>query len=285
MKSNLTYIMVLICFLIGTPSCEISKYIDFDMPAFKPKYVLIGLVGDSSVHEIYFGRTIPPYTENQDSVQTACIKVLANNELLGEFERVDATTYKPKQTITINKDADLEFQVVAETQDGITVLNKPLKRPNRIRIDSLSVENSDIYFMSERNLKVYFTDPAEQNFYALRIDRIKNSDTIPVNAEPYEVFSPNEIFDDASFNGRTTLVTRKIKLNDQTDYSSNITLKVTLYSLTKETYMFFWTSGMNKGSINDYFNATIEVVSNIENGTGCIGAYRSHSMIVVENDF
>lgn len=261
-------------------SCEISKTIDLELPPFKPTYVMIGLIGDSTVHNLYFGKTIPPFSENHDSIGFTNISLYRNGQQLGTLERINETIYKPSNEISINENGNDFFEFKAVVNTGTIVSNKPVNRPNKVFIERVSITHEYVN-SSNRTLTIYINDPKEENYYALRIDRISDGEVIPLNTDNFEVFSPYEIFDDVAFNGSTGSVIRKISISENS--FDKVTFKVTLFSISKETYQFFWSVGLNGGSVNDFYNTTIEVSSNIINGNGCIGAYRSHTIIVQEN--
>lgn len=269
MKRLVEISFLIVVLFFSLTSCEISKTIDLELPSYHSKYVLLGFIGDSTIHNIYFGKTIPPYSEGSDTIPNTEIKLFADNQLIVALERIDANTYGTDPNFLLDSNSNAFFKFEANLINGEKIYNKPIQRPNKVAIDSVQILYSQINM--ERTFRIFFTDPKEKNYYATRIEIQKDDDYVPINDDSYELFSPNDIFDDALFNGKQAIISKVILVG----FNSKNKFRIRLFTITEETFQFYMSLKLNRLGYRNFYNPTFEVMTNIENGTGCIGAYRS----------
>ncbi|MEW5845629.1 MAG: DUF4249 family protein [Bacteroidota bacterium] len=277
MKRLVKFNLFFLVLFFTLTSCEISKTIDLELPSYHSRYVLLGFIGDSTIHNIYFGKTIPPYSESSDTIPNTEIKLFADNQLIVALERIDANTYGTNPYYLVDSNSNAFFKFEANLINGEKVYNKPIQRPKKVAIDSVKILRSQNNM--ERTIKIYFTDPLEKNYYATRIEIQKDDEYIPLDNDSYEIFSPADIFDDVSFNGKHTAISKVVEVS----FNSKNNFRIKLFSITEETFQFYLSLRLNRLGYRDFYNPTFEVISNIENGTGCIGAYRSSTAYKEDN--
>lgn len=114
MKRLVEISFLIVVLFFSLTSCEISKTIDLELPSYHSKYVLLGFIGDSTIHNIYFGKTIPPYSEGSDTITNTEIKLFADNQLIVALERIDANTYGtyPNFLLDSNSNAFLSLKQI-----------------------------------------------------------------------------------------------------------------------------------------------------------------------------
>lgn len=57
-------------------------------------------------------------------------------------------------------------------------------------------------------------------------------------------------------------------------------LIVNLQSISKEMYLYFKTKESAEDVFETFFTEPVQIYSNVENGTGVLGAYTSHEIII-----
>lgn len=279
-KNIFNSFLILTIALILT-GCEISKVVDMDFPSGSEKVVLIGLIGDSSLHSVYVAKTQKPFQYSNDSLQDLDIRFYESNIELCKLEKYNSKIYQcPSDFRFLPKQTGLyHFEMF---QNGKHIYSKPVSQPQKVKIESVEVSGS-VYSPSDRHVKIVFNDPQGANYYALRFEKLIGDDFEVVGDDDFEVFSPYSIFDDCVFNGKQAIVTKKIKVgNYSVGQYEKITLRATLFSISKETYNFYWSVRQNSSSINDFYNESSEVATNIVNGVGNVGIYTSSSFVANE---
>lgn len=253
--------------------CEVTKTVEIEMPFDGSKILVLGMVGENGLHPVYLSKTTHPLSSEPDSLSGCEVLLYEDDVLVGMLDKESDYLYflnEPAGFIP-NTEKTYYVRVSAEGLDEAT--SAPISFPKHVEIDSLRV-NSIASDPLAVNLYVHFTDPIEENYYALRIDRYVDGELADEFFD-FEVFSPRSTFDDNLFQGLSTYKLVKVELKGDINHPKPIEIKVTLFSIPKASFDFFWSVREQSATLRNFYMEPSYVKNTIEGGYGHFGAYRS----------
>jgi hypothetical protein len=196
-----------------------------------------------------------------------------DNVLIGQLIKESDYLYVLEESVSFIPNTERTYNVRVNAEGFEEAISLPISFPKLVEIDSLRVSAiaSDPLTV---NLNVFFTDPVEENFYALRIDRYVDGELTDEFFD-FEVFSPRSTFDDNLFQGLSTYKLVKVELEGDINHPKPIEIKVTLFSIPKATFDFFWSVREQSATLRNFYMEPSYVKNTIEGGYGHFGAYRS----------
>jgi len=212
------------------------------------------------------------------------------------------TLFQSENTIEADKSYRLEVEA-----EGFESVKATTTVPEVVAIEEVSSSNLFVDFGTENgnnnvSFTVKFTDPVGENYYEIKaysyniyeeyeyvldstLNEYVQGDLISIDTfrqkvymEYNDFFSLNALnsgqsifINDDLFEGNTTNI--KISIYDIID--ENGQLLVELVSHSKESYLYLSSKRQQDWSREDFFSEPVFVYSNVENGYGVFGAYRS----------
>ncbi|HPQ35836.1 MAG TPA: DUF4249 family protein [Tenuifilaceae bacterium] len=266
-------IFLLIIFSVLLTCCEITKTVEVDMPFEGSKIVVLGMVSESELHPIYLSKTTHPLSTESDSLTGCDVSFFENDVLIGKLIKKSDYLYILEESAAFTPNTENSYSVKVKADGLDEATSVPISFPKLVEIDSLQVSPiaSDPLTL---NLSVFFTDPIEDNFYALGIERYVDGELADVFFD-YEVFSPYSTFDDNLFQGSSTNKMVKVNLEGDINHPKPIDIKVTLFSIPKETFDFYWSVREQSATLRNFYMEPSYVNNTINGGYGHFGAYRS----------
>ncbi len=271
---RLLYILVLM--IVTLTGCEISKTIDYDVTSPPDKLVITGFIGLDNRAEAYISISNPPLSTDEKVIRQVEValyedgNICDNKTLTDDPLYLSSAGFKPGagKTYSISARADGYPEAVSEVESF----------PTRVAIDSVN------YYFSPQDdilIQVFFTDPSDENFYAVKI--IKNyNDTLVCDTDTtYSLFVLSSAFSDKLFNSgigqyetRQNLVAGRYE--NKTFYYNKA--DIVLFTISKPGYNFCRSLDEADYTNGDMFTAPTIIESNIKNGYGIFMAYATDTI-------
>lgn len=287
MKTIKIYFSFVIILLIVI-SCK--KYIDMKIPDKGRKPVINCLFNADSIFkvQIYQSHFILDNAESQE-ITNALVTITENETTIDTLNYSSLGYYSNSQLIPTS---GKNYKIVA-TYDGKTASSTSIiPHPITItKIDTSSFNNQQGGYFS---FNVQINDPAsETNYYLLKIEKEYND---YYNNNLQTIYSNNNedpsldaqwqgayIINDNLFNGKTKVFQLNIDIFNLYNYYNSLNkFYISLYSISKDYYLYAKTSESQINTNNSPFSEPVLVYNNIENGYGIFaGASVFKSLVLV----
>ncbi|MPM23453.1 hypothetical protein SDC9_69926 [bioreactor metagenome] len=273
-------ILVLLPFLFY--SCE-EMVTNVDVPQSEPHYVLHAYLScEDSVVTVTAGKSKPVFGEQTtDTSWVAQAHVYINDF---ELTRVPNTYYQFSCPVNAFEVVAGETYTVALRIGSETVCSGkctvPLSMNETLTFDGLDSVQYDEY-EGQAYYDYYalfsFVDPAgDENYYRIGAEMSYydefSGDTTVIQMYPSsENFLKDILFDGEDYSGR-------LLINYFESISSLVGLKLILYT-TDNNYYYYHRAILSQSG-DDPFSEPVTVPSNVDNGLGCVAAYRKFALKV-----
>ncbi len=272
MKTLIKYLYFVII-PIAFISCE--KYIDMKIPDKGRKPVVNCMFYNDSVFtvQVFESRFILDES-NYEPVNNAIVTIIENETTIDTLH-YNYQGYYNKLNFTAQYGKNYKIAVTYNGQTAESYGNIPAKQPIT-NIDTITIpsQNGDLF-----RFDIKIDDPAnETNYYLLKIAKLNvdyynnnMQDIWASSSDPSlaEQFHGTFIIKDNLFNGKTKTFPLDIDYNNL--YSSNsdsIKFYISLYSISKDFYLYAVTSQAQSNNNGSPFSEPIMVYNNIKNGYG-----------------
>lgn len=294
MKNILRYIPVALlpCFFFLFSSILISceKEVEVEMPAYDPVIVVNSFFETDSVArvEVLFSRSITDTTTIR-TLKTAEVNLYENDVFSGRMlldttDRYSLAGFKPvagrnyKLKVTVNGFKDVEAQTTI---------------PSPTPVNSFTVikgAGTDFNNQPLARLSINFNDPAEKNFYYVRMN-YSRIDTFYIDSVNYTVYPGTyDLYLDpgSSDNNGENYINGAFMTTDELFNGKNYTLNLNFpqfaiddssasvnfffSTISEEYYKYFRTLYLQQATSFNPFAEPVRVYSNINNGLGIFGS-------------
>jgi len=262
-------------------SCELERGLNFDSIQSEPQPYVICVWGDDRPMLIYTDWSIPlGFNHTTPTEQDSIIPQVYKNDTILDTRLFPSTKntwlQKNRETIELGK----SYHLRATCTGCKMIFSEEVRSPHYARIDSSHTD-----FDQEKGWKteIFFKNQKAGAHYSFSLaflkqdgTAIKDAPLFPNSGErlppaaieptdtlgPYLTFERHEIFPPSNS-------------NEISGY------RIYLYSLSEELVKFRESLSFYDFTATDFFNQTVPVYSNIQNGLGFFGIYRADSLDVI----
>jgi len=269
-------IYILIMAIIVLAGCEMSKTIDYDVTYPPDKLVITGFIGMGNRAEAYISISNPPLSSDLKVLPEVEVTLFEDGNILDKKTLSDDPLYL--SAIDFKADAGKSYSISAKAEGYPVAVSEVEAFPERVTIDSV---NYSILPENEILIKIYFTDPDEDNYYAIKIIKNYNDTLICDTDTTYPLFVLSSAFSDKQFRAGIGQVDRREYLGAGISKNKAIYYNeadIILFTISKAGYNFCRSIDEADYTYGDIFTAPTIIESNIRNGYGIFMAYTTDTI-------
>jgi uncharacterized protein YaiE (UPF0345 family) len=269
-------VIILLSILVLTISCE--KFIDMEIPDHGRKIVVNCFFSDTDTIIVNLSKSVFILDNSEFyAVSGALVRIFDNNTLVATCSEFEQGKYKAIGFVP-QKGKRYKIEVVKENDTLFSTSILPQSIPFVIADTSLIVRDYNTYF----RVKINLNDPVGvKNYYMIQFSLDKTMDSLYYH-DPFVYFSSDDkvietyyenggIFSDALFDGKTKSIS--FDLNTYDFWNDTNKLKINLYSLSEEMYLYIVSYVAQQNTSFSPFAEPVIVFNNIENGYGIFAGY------------
>ncbi len=273
-------IVILLFIFIATVSCE--KFLDMEIPDKGRKMVLNCFFNDNDTLIVDLSKSVFILdNSNFNPIKKATVNIFENSNLVATCTEFEGGKYKAIGFIP-QKEKKYKIEVIQEGDTLTSISTIPSNVPFSIVDTSVYSRDYESYF----RVKLSLNDPAGvKNYYMINFS-LENTMDLYENNESYIYFSSedkvietfyesNAVFSDDLFNGKTKNITFDLSIYDF--WNDTNKLKITLYSLSEEMYLYIVSLMAQQETSFSPFAEPVIVFNNIQNGYGIFAGYSSYT--------
>ena len=269
-------IYILIMAIIILAGCEISKTIEYDVTYPPDKLVITGFIGMENRAEAYISISNPPLSSDLKVLPPVEVTLFEDGNIRDKKTLSDDPLYL--SAIDFKADAGKSYSISAKADGYPEAVSGVEVFPERVPIDSV---NYSILTNGEILIRIYFTDPDEDNYYAIKIIKRYNDTLICGTDTEYPLFVLSGAFSDDQFRSGIGQVNRRDYLVAGRSENKPIYYNkadIILFSISKAGYNFCRSIDEADYTYGDIFTAPAIIESNIRNGYGIFMAYSTDTI-------
>lgn len=259
------YLFLALLFCTG---CQMIDTSDYEVPFEGRKGVVIGFLSPEHGLRVYAGATKAPLSSRSDTLQQV---EWSFTEGQNRLKSPSAVPLEPKlwQTDSFYPVAGKNYQLTLRATGISPITSQAVTLPERVSLARVQVLKDVDTF--SRRVTCLFKDPVGTHFYTIKVLQYHN-DTL-LASEPEILPNASDLFvDDVGVSGEWIQKELAISLERSAFRWAN-RLKVRLYVLDKQGYLFLKSCADNLSLEGNIFTVPVSVYSNMAGGHGCLGTY------------
>ena len=284
----ITKLLPFIFLFLMNLSCDTTTTIDLPK---RPQHLVLNCIAQDSTYNRNLFNWVVSLSLSKgilesipfDPVSNAVIAIYENNKLL--VVPIESPFNKGSYYFQNSYPTPGKSYRIEATAPPYGTVSASFIQPMPVMTDALEIKilgTNPVYeYSRDVQFRVFLTDPAGENYYAISIKRKTENSPFPGGAaglnlafidpayQEYNTpYTSTLIFKDTYFDGQKTYLDFKSIISDYPDDPPLNFYSVTLNNLTKEHYDYLKTAYIQASTRNDPFAQPIQVVNNIKNGYG-----------------
>ncbi len=274
---TLLAIILFACLFTG---CDLETAVNIDLPGGDtPRPIVLCFASPTQPTLAYVGQSTPLIAgESKGSPTVLSFRIMQGDWPLGELQ-------PGSEAGVFVSDAALDFQegipyhLEIQTIEFGTIRSRPEYLPKACTITNAFLRDSSMGEYGFFNIGVEFEDAQNSNdFYAAKSTYLRNG-TALVDSSTRYTHLPLFAFEDATFNGELHFFTIDVPKRVNTYGNQRVTeADLMLFNISPSLYRFLSSITQNEGTAQDVLLSPVPVESNLINGAGVFGLFRSDTM-------